>query len=274
MKVRKADGSLQDFDKEKVIRTCLRMGASQEQAKWVADEVEKRIYENIPTKRILQLIFKYLGKLRPKLKYQRDLREAISLLKPKPDFELFIAKILEEYGYKIERNLIIPGKCVEHEVDVVAKKGKETLLIEIKHHFNHHTYTGLRVFLEAWAAYEDIKDGFKEGKHNLNFTRLLVISNTKISAHGKRFSECKGISYIGWRYPEEEGLENLIEAKKLYPISLIKGLNEKERDSLVNAGIVLIKQVASLKPEELSKKAKLSKEFCLKIIQRAKEILG
>lgn len=274
MKVRKADGSLQDFEKEKVIRTCLRMGATREEAEWVAGEVEKKVYENIPTREILQLIFKYLGELKPKLKHQRDLREAISLLKPKPDFELFIGKILEEYGYKIERNLIIPGRCVEHEVDVVAKRDEETLLVEIKHHYNHHTYTGLRVFLEAWAAYEDIREGFEKGNHNFNFTKLLVISNTKLSAHGKRFCECKGISYIGWRYPEERGLERLIETKKLYPISIMRNLEEKERDKLVNAGIVLIKQIASLKPEELHKKTKIPKEFCLKMIQKANEILS
>ena len=47
--VTKADGTRQLFDREKVVRTCLRMGASRKIADDVAERVEKRLHDGIPT---------------------------------------------------------------------------------------------------------------------------------------------------------------------------------------------------------------------------------
>jgi transcriptional regulator NrdR family protein len=65
--VTKFDGRKQPFDKSKIIRTCLRMHASLEQAKEIADKIEKKIYDGIPTKKILRMIFTYLKKYALKL---------------------------------------------------------------------------------------------------------------------------------------------------------------------------------------------------------------
>jgi transcriptional regulator NrdR family protein len=49
--VTKADGSKQLFDRQKVIQTCLRMGASYKVALEIVDQLETQIYEGIPTKK-------------------------------------------------------------------------------------------------------------------------------------------------------------------------------------------------------------------------------
>ena len=54
--VTKADGSKQLFDEEKIVRTCLRMGASREDALQIVQKVEGRLYEGIATRKILQMI--------------------------------------------------------------------------------------------------------------------------------------------------------------------------------------------------------------------------
>ena len=41
--VTKADGSRQLFDREKIVRTCLRMGANRRIADDIAEKVEKKV---------------------------------------------------------------------------------------------------------------------------------------------------------------------------------------------------------------------------------------
>jgi hypothetical protein len=60
--VKKADGSLQLFDREKVVRTCLRIGANNQTADDVAKQVERRLYDGISTAKILQIIFQFIRK--------------------------------------------------------------------------------------------------------------------------------------------------------------------------------------------------------------------
>ncbi|MEM5815715.1 MAG: ATP cone domain-containing protein [Candidatus Aenigmatarchaeota archaeon] len=255
--VTKADGSKQPFDRNKILRTCLRLRLKYEDAEEITKEIEKRVYEGISTKKILQMIFKYASSYRKSLKYQIDLRESISLLRPKPDFEKFIGIIFDVLGYKTLTNQIVPGFCIEHEVDVIAKKDDETLLVEVKHHVNPHKYTGLDVFLEINSTLEDLKEGYKLGKHSFNFTKALVICNTKISEHAKRYASCKKIDAIAWKYPEDYGLERIIEENKLYPITILKNVELEEAYRLADFGIITLKQLLT-DPKKVSSQAKIS----------------
>ncbi|NIO38343.1 hypothetical protein GTO27_11680 [Candidatus Bathyarchaeota archaeon] len=63
--VTKADGTKQLFDKEKVVKTCLRMGATREIAEAIAGGIERNIYDGIKTRKILQMIFRELSKHKP-----------------------------------------------------------------------------------------------------------------------------------------------------------------------------------------------------------------
>ncbi|GAI02479.1 unnamed protein product, partial [marine sediment metagenome] len=49
-------------------------------------------------------------------------------------FEKYIAKILREYGFITEVGRILNGHCVNHEVDVIAKKENQVCMIECKYH--------------------------------------------------------------------------------------------------------------------------------------------
>ncbi len=272
--VKKFDGREEPFLKEKIIRTCLRMHASYEQAKAIADEIEKKAYDGIETKKILDLIFKYLKNFKPEVKYQIDLREAIALLKPKPDFERFVQLILNEYGYEVKGNLVLAGGCVEHEIDGILKKENEIIMLEVKHHLNHHVYTGLDTVLEVNSSLEDLKEGFKLGKNAIKFSKALIVCNTKFSDHAIRYAKCKGIELIGWKYPEEKGLERLIEEKKLYPITFLKDLDEKTREKFSFAGIFLLKQILDLSIEELYQRTGIPRSKLKKLVESAKEIFS
>jgi len=270
----KADGTRQPFQRGKVINTCLRMHASREAAENIADKIESRVYDGIPTKRVLQMIFSYLKKYRPAVRHQTDLRRAISLLRPKPDFERFVQMLLEEHGYTVSCNQIVRGKCVEHEVDAIAHKGHKTYLVEIKHHFNHHTYTGLDVPRIARATLEDLTEGFSLGLNPINFSKALIVCNTKFSEHAARYARCRGIDHVGWKAPPEHGLERMIEEKKLHPVTFLKGLNKRSREKLMDSGIILLKQLMVHNADELWKKTKIPRNQLEESIKKAKEILS
>ncbi|MEM5802039.1 MAG: YraN family protein [Candidatus Aenigmatarchaeota archaeon] len=271
--VTKFDGSKQLFSKEKIIRTCLRMRASLEQAKIIADKIEKKAYDGISTKEILKMIFSFIKEFRPEVSYLIDLREAIAMLRPKPDFEQYIARLLQEHGYQVITNQIVQGKCVDHEVDIIAKGDREITYVEVKHHIQAHTYTGLDVFLEVKAALDDLKKGYEMKNNVFNFNKALVVCNTKISDHAKRFASCENIEYLGWRAPENKGIESLIEEKKLYPITFLKILKPIETFALLNSGVITLKDLVKSNLHDLKRKTHIKEKRLNEILRVASEIL-
>jgi len=271
--VTKFDGSRQVFQKEKIIRTCLRMHASREQAEAVANRIENEAYDGITTEEILEKIFNYLKTHRPEVEHQIDLRKAVSLLRPKPDFEMFIQELLKELGYVATANQLVKGKCVEHEIDAIAARDGKTFFVEIKHHLNHHTYTGVDVCLETQARFEDLREGFEAGLNSIKFDRALIVCNTKFSEHAKQYAACRAIELIGWRTPYESGLESLIEDKRFYPITVLKGLDRNVHEKLVENGVILLKQLIKRDVNELQAKTTIPIETLQNLIKKAEELV-
>jgi len=270
--VTKADGSKQLFDKQKIINTCLRLQATPQQAQSIADRIEARVYDGIPTRKILQMIFQYMEKYRPAIGHQIDLKQAIAMLRSRPDFEIFISKIFEALGYKVDTNLIIQGKCIEHEIDIVARKEQETILIEVKHHVNHHTYSGLDVFLQLNSTLEDLREGYEVGKNNIKFDKAILICNTKVSEHAKKYALCRGLEFIAWKFPPDRGLERIIEELKLYPITFLREIDRDEIYKLADAGIVTLRQLLE-DVNKISGKSGISKNRILQLQKAVKIIL-
>ena len=264
----KADGSRQLFDREKVVRTCIRMCASRE----IAEEIEMKIYEGIETSKILQMIFRLLSKYKREVKHIICLRRSLSLLNPKPDFERFIQILLSEHGYEVTPNKILRGKCVEHEVDAIVRKNGITYFIEVKHHYNYHSYTGLDESRIARAILEDVTEGYQLGLNDSRIDKAMIICNTKFSDHAKRYAECRGISQIGWNSPPYRSLQTLIEEKKLYPITCLKGIRTTTKEKLASAGIILLKQLTEISPEELMKTG-ISKKTLDSMIKKARTLI-
>ncbi len=272
--VTKADGAKQLFDKEKVVRTCLRMGATRKVAEVVAERIEANVYEGIETSRILQMIFKELRKFKPAVKHHTDLRRALSLMKSKPDFEQFIRIVLDEHGYEVTPNQIIRGKCVEHEVDAMARKDGETYFVEVKHHFNYHTPTGLDVSRIARAVLEDFTEGFKLGLNSVRIDKAMIVCNTKFSGHAKRYAECRGIQHIGWNSPLNNGLQTLIGERKLYPITYLKGLKTTTIEKLASAGVILLRQLLEENPRKLRRIVGIPEKNLRAIIENARVLVA
>jgi len=268
--VTKADGTMQLFDREKVVRTCLRMGASRKTADEIAEKVERRLYDGIQTSKILQMTLRLLRKYKPAVRHLLDLRKGLSLMDSKPEFENFVQILLAHNGFEVTPNRLITGRCIEHEVDAIAKKDGLTYFVEAKHHINYHTPTGLDESRIARAILEDVTEGFELGKSSLRIDRAMIVTNTRYSEHARRYGRCRNILQIGWSSPTNLCLQNMIEEKNLYPLSCLRDLKNETKTKLVNSGIVLMKQLFEETLQTLARKTGIQKETLKQIIEKAK----
>jgi hypothetical protein len=272
--VTKADGMRQRFDKEKIVKTCIRMGVSPEDAEAIAQIIEKQSNEGITTKQILKAIFRETRKHKPQTKHVICLRESLSFLRPHPDFERYIQLLLKEHGYAVTSNRLLHGRCVEHEVDAVIQKNGTTIIVEVKHHANFHARTGLDESRIARAVLEDVNEGFQLGLNDLQADGAMIVTNTKFSSHAKIYAACRNIRLIGWSYPLEHGLQALIESKKLLPVTYLRNLRVSDRKQLLSAGFLLLRQLLKENPKTLSKKTMVSRKTAESIINKSAIILN
>ena len=187
---------------------------------------------------------------------------------------MFVRIVLAHNGFEVSPNKLLKGKCVEHEVDALAKKDGKTCFVEAKHHFSYHALTGLDESRIARAVLEDVTEGFTLGKTNTKIDGAMIVTNTKFSKQAKRYGECREILQIGWNSPENHGLQTMIDKQMLYPLSCLKGLKVENRNRLVKSGIVLMKQLLEANPTELAKKAILTEAIVKSIRTKAKSGLN
>jgi len=266
--VKKADGSVQSFDKEKVVRTCLRMGANKQVAYEVAEKVERRLYDGISTANILQMVFQFMRSYKHIVGHLFDLRKGLSLMSSKPEFEVFVQALLARTGFEVSPNRLLIGKCVEHEVDAIARKDGVTYFVEAKHHSRYHTPTGLDESRIARAVLEDVIEGFVFGKSDLKIDRAMIVTNTRYSDQAIQYGNCRNILQIGWSSPIDHGLQSMIEGKNLLPLSCLRGLSMDARLKLAIAGIVLFEQLIEEDTMELARKTGLPREFIRNIKEK------
>ncbi|AKG91629.1 Restriction endonuclease/ATP cone domain [Geoglobus ahangari] len=259
--VRKRDGRVEKFSPEKVRRTLLKAGASRDVTERIIRELERRIYSGITTDEILSIVLDLLYRYETGSGARYDLKRSMFRLGPAGfEFEKFVARLLEEYGFRTRTNVIVEGECVEHEIDVIAEKDGKSYLIECKFH-SFPAYTGLKEVMYTYARFLDVG----------RFDAVWLITNTKFSDEAKRYGECRGVRLTGWKYPEGEGIERMLERKNLYPVTLLR-IEKETLDRLVNARVVFCRDVVASGVRGL-KKIGLSEREARRVLKEAREIL-
>lgn len=265
MYVIKESGEKQKLDLKKIKKTIVNAKASPELTDEAIRELKKKIYPGIKTKEILQIIIKLLKK-EPGVAERYSLRRAVMVLGPTGFiFEKFIARVLKEYGYKARTNAIIHGKCVNQEVDVIAKKKKKTYMIECKYHNSPGKKSDLKVMMYTYARFLDIKH-----KH---FNQPWLVTNTKCTSEAKKYAKGVKLKIISWDYPKKESLEKLLVEKKLYPITTLMSISFAMKRRLVKSKIILLRDILKHTTPYLMRKTKISKKILEKIRKEAKEII-
>ncbi len=275
MYVIKRNGELEKFDPNKIVRTCLRVGLDEKSAQEVAREVKSEIYNRIPAEELYKIVMGKLRKIERSHAYLYRLKEAVAEIEPFA-FEKYTKTILESIGYDATWNVIIQGKCVDHQVDVVAKKDGNLYLVECKRHVNPHRFCGLGVGLQVQARLEDIRDGYKLSVNKYNFYRAWIFTNTKFSEHIIKYANAKKILLTGWNYPDGNGLQNLSQLEKTLPVTLLP-ISSNLKAHLQEKNIITLYEFMSASMRALSslgidgKRASSLKKVAGKIISHTRQ---
>ncbi len=214
----KASGEKQEFDRNKIVATVIHAGGDKALAERVANEVERQVRDGMKTSDVLKIALRILDKYKPHVAARYDLKSAIMRLGPAGfAFEALIAELLQQYGWKAQTDTIFRGKCVQHEVDVAATRKDEIAMFELKYHNAPGIFTGIRDALYVYARFLDLKEGGKMGRCP-KFNQGWLVTNTKFSVDTLEYANCSGLNLLGWKYPKDNSLQKMLEAKKLYPM--------------------------------------------------------
>ncbi len=177
------------------------------------------------------------------------MKRAIAELGPSGfPFEKFISEIYKAKGYEAITGQIVAGSCVDHEIDVVAWKDRELVMVEAKFHNEPGLKSDLKVALYVKARYDDLKDNeYDYGGKNHKISDFYLFTNTKFTDHAIRYAECKGLSLVGWNYPPKGNLEDLVTETKLHPLTSLVTLSQTEKRTLLDNGLILCRHVAEHK---------------------------
>ncbi len=271
--VTKASGETEPYDREKIRRSILGSGAGEQIAERILREVDTQLYNGITTEKIFRIVFKLLNKHHPSSASRFDLKGAIMRIGPAGyPFETYLSEVLREYGYDVKVRQIVQGRCVPHEIDIIAKDKKGTTMIECKYHNNRGTKSNIHDGLYTWARFLDLQEGANEGKCE-PFDAVWLVTNTKLTSEVLEYGNCRGLSILGWSYPPNNNLRVMIESKNLYPITVLRSIDKMSLEKLFSADLMLAKDLIAMQPRQLSAKAGISPNRAELILDEAQGVL-
>ncbi|WP_179006731.1 ATP cone domain-containing protein [Winogradskyella forsetii] len=241
----KSSGEKVKFSMEKLRASLKRSGADDKIVKQILDKVRDELYQGISTKEIYNRAFALLKKNKSYFASKYKLKKAIYELGPTGfPFEHFVSAILNYSGYKTEVGTILKGKCVSHEIDVIAHKNSETTIIECKFHSDQGLNCNVKIPLYINSRYRDIKDNWQTlKKQDASLAKGWVVTNTRFTKDAIKYGNCCGLYLLSWDYPSNDGLKDRIDRLGLYPITVSTLLSQREKQFLLSRSVVLCRDL-------------------------------
>lgn len=270
----KANGEKEVFDPTKLENSLLRAGAKAPIVDDILKIIQNEIETGMTTKEIYRNAFELLGKKNRPVAANYSLRRAIMDLGPSGfPFENLISEIFKAKGYEVEIGRVVEGKCVEHEIDVLAFNEENLDLIEAKFHNQLGVKTDTKVALYVKARYDDLKDvEIYVGDVARKMTAGWLITNTKFTTNAVKYGKCQDLKFIGWNYPKKGNLHDMIIESKLHPLTSLTTTSKSEERMLLEKGVTLLRQLRD-NPSELDVLG-LSEERKAEIMEEVNLILS
>lgn len=243
--ITKSSGEKVKFSLEKLRASLKRIGADKDTIDIIIDTVRDELYQGISTKEIYNRAFALLKKKKPYLASKYKLKKAIYELGPTGfPFEGFVSAILKYSGYKTEVNRVLQGKCVTHEIDVVANKNDQITIVECKFHGEQGLNCNVKIPLYINARYQDVKTHWNaDPKNGTSLTKGWLVTNTRFTEDALKYGNCCGLYLVSWDYPKNDGLKDRIDRLGLYPITVSTLLTNREKQFLLSRDIVLCREL-------------------------------
>ena len=241
----KYNGDIVPFDDRKLINSLRRAKANEDDIQNIVSEIQQQVAEGMTTKKIYQMAFKMLKSKSSVSASKYKLKKALMELGPSGfPFERFVGKVLEHEGFETEVGIIVQGKCVQHEVDVIAQKGNKQYMIECKYHTSHGRFCNVKVPLYINSRFLDVEISWKNiNSHENKVYKGGLYTNTRFTSDAIQYGECVGLLMTSWDYPINNGLKDRIDKLGLHPLTALTNLTKAEKTKLLDSGIVLCREL-------------------------------
>lgn len=272
IQVKKASGIIEDFNSRKLLESLLRSGAEQAQAEEIVEKIIPEITPYTSTKKIYRLARRYLRQFNRVSGLRYSLKRGLLRLGPSGyPFEKYFGEVLKQYGYQVDVGVTLEGTCVKHEIDVFAVNDNEVVLVECKYRNSAENAPDVKIALYVHARFQDLSPVIKSRNPGRSFSGWLV-TNTRFTSDAIQYAQCAGVRIKSWRYPENDSLENMIEGKKLYPVTIMSTLNSAQIKRLIEHHVILMKDLAKMKEQDIQGLLSVSNAKALALKKQADEL--
>ncbi|TNE97377.1 MAG: ATPase [Deltaproteobacteria bacterium] len=266
----KHSGEEELFSEEKLLNSLARSGAGKETARSILKQIKEKLYPGIKTREIYKMANKLLRKKSRKFSVNYSLKNAILKLGPTGFyFERFVSHMYQAWGYETEVDVNLKGRCVSHEVDVIAKRADKTILVECKFHNTPNKKNDIKTVLYIQSRRVDLHDS----KDCMAFDEFHVVSNTTFSKDAIEYSNCMGLNILGLNSPGKEAFHDVVRKYDLHPVTCLKRIRQKDMDLVLEEGIVLCKEILLPKNKQFLKKIGLTDKEVRSIVNEIKDIM-
>lgn len=157
-------------------------------------------------------------------------------------FERYVAALFQEMGFQTAVGLVLNGKCISHEVDVLGTRENELVMVECKFR-NQGINVDVKVPLYIHSRFQDLLDNGQLKKPLEKFTGWIA-TNSRFSDDAISFARCKNIQLLSWDYPAKNAIRDLIGHLGLYPLTCLSSLTFAEKKFLLEKDLVLVRDLA------------------------------
>ncbi len=245
MQVRKYSGELVEFDPHRLKTSLSKSGASPDVVDEVWESMKPLLYEGMPTRDLYKLAFRLLKREAHSFAARYSLKRALKELGPAGYyFEQWVAKLFEYVNYQTVTGQLLVGNSVTHEVDVVALKDEELLLVECKFRNTEDAKITVTTPMYFLSRVKDLESrSFTFFGKNLSFTAGWLVTNAYMTTDSIRFAQYYGINLLAWDYPAESSIKRRVDNAGLYPITCLTTIVKSEKDKLLKQGCILVKDI-------------------------------
>lgn len=270
----KATGEREKFKLSKLKRSLSNAGAQPPAIKSVISSLEEKglFRDGITTKKIYREAYRLIKKNSKRVAGRYKLKEALLELGPSGyPFEILVAEVFKLLGYSTQVGETVNGKCVSHEIDIIAQDDQEVFMMECKFHNRQAHQCNVTIPLYVQSRYRDVAESWKKhsdlrGKKAFGY----VVTNTRFSQDAIDYAECENLKLLSWDYPKDQGLKVLLEKTQIHPITVLSSLTKKEKETLLNNDLVHCRQL--LDNEKLLQELHFNHAKISNILKEAKSL--
>ncbi|MBZ0327983.1 MAG: restriction endonuclease [Altibacter sp.] len=233
------------FSVQKLKQSLQSSGATNNEVDTIITQIQPSIYDGISSNEIYKKAFSILKKYNRISASRYSLKRAIFDLGPTGfPFERLVSALLKQHDYTTRVGIVLKGKCVTHEIDVLAEKDGNTYAIECKFHSDPKGVSNVRVPLYINSRFLDIQEQWnKDPKKASHLKQGWLITNTRFSQDAIDYAKCVGLHLLSWDYPKNSGIKQNVDKFGLYPITTLTTLSKSEKTQLIDNDVILVKEL-------------------------------